>query len=66
MVKRSYPRRNNVSFVQMLSLANRLELKLFRHIAIKAMKNIGRGEKFYVSYDREYTFANVRSSTERQ
>lgn len=64
LVKRSHQKKNNVSFVQMLSPENRSTLKLFYLIAIEALKNIYRGVELYASYGRQYIFPNNRSSTE--
>lgn len=51
MVKRSYPKQNNLSMVHILFPGNWWVLKLFGIITIKAIKNIDREEKRYASCD---------------
>lgn len=63
MMKRSYPRHKNISFIQVMSTGNRSDLKLFGIIAINAMKNIDREEDLYVRYGSEHTFLNAKYST---
>lgn len=44
MLKRSYPRKTSLSFVQMSSSKNRSDLKHFGIIAIESLKNLDRRE----------------------
>lgn len=63
MAKRSHQRKNNVSFLQMMSPENGSDLKLFGITAIIVLKNIDKEEKLYIRYCREYTFPSVWRSS---
>lgn len=53
MLKRLQPRQNIVSLLQMFSPGNQSELKLFRIIETKAIKNTNKREELYDSYGSE-------------
>lgn len=66
MEKRTHPRQNNVSFIQILSPGNRPDMKLFEIMAIKAMKSTDIGEKFYASCASENTSLIVGCKSKSQ
>lgn len=61
IVRRSRPRLNNVSFVQMMSLVNRSKLKLCCIIAFNTLRNTHRSEEHFPIYCSDYKFSNVGS-----
>lgn len=64
MIKTLLLKQFNVSFVQMRSPRNRLDLTLSGIIANIASKNIDRGEVHYASDNSEYIGPNVTSNVE--
>lgn len=51
-----------MSFVQILSPGNQLELRLYGIIAVNNMRSIEKREELSVSEGRDYTFPNVSHS----
>lgn len=64
MVKRSQPRKNNVSFVPQLSPRIWSKLRLYGVIEINALRNIFRNEERYLRYGCERAVSSIISSSQ--
>lgn len=64
LFRKSYRTQIDIIFLLMLYPVKRSKLELLGIIAIKAFESIVRLGKLYTSYSSEYTFSNIRSSSE--